>query len=89
MDEQTTDTTTPASGSRGLRTRIGQRGWVRSAAWLGGGLVAGGILAGTVTAAASDDAPAAGTASAYTDGTTDGDRPGGRHGGGRVPARRS
>ena len=55
MDDQTTDAGQPAPDRRGLRERIGQRGWVRSAALVGGGLIAGGILAGTVTATAADD----------------------------------
>ena len=76
MDEQTTDATPPAPGARGVRERIGQRPWVRSVAWVGGGLVAGGILAGTVTAAAADDPPTPGATSTYGSGF------GGRHGGG-------
>src|SRR4051794_37507866 len=85
MDEQTTAATPPARGARG---RTGQRSWVRSAAWVGGGLVAGGILAGTVTAAAADDEPGAGATGSYgygapADGDRDGDGPGGRpHGDG-------
>ena len=85
MDEQTTDAAPPAPGARGMRERIGQRAWVRSAAWLGGGLVAGGILAGTVTAAAADDEPGTGATGSYgygapADGDRDGDGFGGRHG---------
>ena len=86
MDEQTTDATPTAPGPR---ERLGQRGWVRSAAWVGGGLVAGGILAGTVTAAAADDEPSSGATGGYGYGApADGDRdghgrggPGGHHGG--------
>jgi hypothetical protein len=86
MDEQTTDATPTAPGPR---ERIRQRAWVRSAAWVGGGLVAGGILAGTVTAAAADDEPSSGATGSYgygapADGDQDGDGrgPGGHHGGG-------
>ena len=79
MDEQTTDAATP--GRRGIRERMGQRPWVRSAAWLGGGLVAGGILAGTVTAAAADDEPSDSTTSGYGAPAQDGDGRGGHHGG--------
>ena len=85
MDEQTTDTTPTVPGPR---ERVGRRAWVRSAAWVGGGLVAGGILAGTVTAAAADDEPSSGAtgSSGYgapADGDRDGDGrgPGGHHGG--------
>ncbi len=39
----------------GRRERIGTRPWVRSAALVGSGLVAGGILAGTLTATAATD----------------------------------
>jgi hypothetical protein len=79
MDEQTTDAARPAPGPRGMRERIGQRPWVRSAAWVGGGLVAGGILAGTVTAAAADDpAPATSAPGA----AAEEDRGGRHHGGG-------
>jgi hypothetical protein len=81
MDEQTTDATSPAPGRRGLRERIGQRPWVRSAALVGSGLVAGGILAGTVTAAAADDpAPATSAAGAASE-EDRGGRSGGHHGG--------
>ena len=82
MDEQTTDATPTAPGSR---ERIGQRAWVRSAAWVGGGLVAGGILAGTVTAAAADDEPSSGATGSYGYGAPadgDGRGPGGHYGGG-------
>jgi hypothetical protein len=81
MDEQTTDATPPAPGKRGLRERIGQRPWVRSAALVGSGLVAGGILAGTVTATAADD----GVTSAPSSAAAEDDRGGRHHGGG--PAR--
>jgi hypothetical protein len=71
----------------GNRERIRRRDWVRSAAWAGSGLVAGGILAGTVTAAAADDEPSTGTAGSYgygapADGDRAGDGLGGRHRGG-------
>jgi hypothetical protein len=86
MDEQTTDTTPTAPGPR---ERVGPRAWVRSAAWVGGGLVAGGILAGTVTAAAADDEPSSGATGSYgygapadVDRDGDGRGPGGGHGGG-------
>src|SRR3954453_6425498 len=84
MDEQTTDATPPAPGAPGTRGRTGQRSWMRSAAWVGGGLVAGGILAGTVTAAAADDEPGVGATGSYGYGATaggdrDGNGPGGRH----------
>jgi hypothetical protein len=82
MDEQTTDAAQPAPGARGTRERIGRPAWVRSAAWLGGGLVAGGILAGTVSAAAADDEPGTGTTGSYGDAAPadrDGDGRGGRH----------
>jgi hypothetical protein len=82
MDEQTTDATPPA---RGVRQRIGQRTWVRPAAWVGGGLVAGGILAGTVTAAAADDEPSTAGSGSHgyaMGGDRDGDGFGRHHGGG-------
>ena len=90
MDEQTTEATPPARGRRGVRERIGQRPWIRSAAWVGGGLVAGGILAGTVTAAAAEDEPGTGTTGSYAYGAPadcdrDGDGFRGRHHGGGGP----
>jgi hypothetical protein len=85
MDEQTTDAAPPAT-ARGMRKSNGRRAWVRSAAWVGGGLVAGGILAGTVTAAAADDEPSTGPTAGHgfgapADGDRDGDGHGGRGGG--------
>ncbi len=65
MDEQTTDAAPPAPGARGMRERIGQRAWVRAAAWVGGRLVAGGILAGTVTAAAAEDESGTGATGSF------------------------
>jgi hypothetical protein len=86
MDEQTTDAAQPAPGARGMRERIGQRAWVRSAAWVGGGLVAGGILAGTVTAAAADDpAPATSAPGAAAADDRDGRHHGGGPGAGEEP----
>jgi hypothetical protein len=85
MDEQTTDAAGPAPGSHGSRERTGQRTWVRSAAWVGGGLVAGGILAGTVTAAAADDEPSTAGSGSHgyaMGGDRDGDGFGRHHGGG-------
>jgi hypothetical protein len=76
MDEHITDAIPPAPGKRGVRERIGQRPWVRSAALVGSGLVAGGILAGTLTATAADDGATTAPTSAADD-----DR-GGRHDGG-------
>jgi hypothetical protein len=83
MDEQTTDAAPPAPDARGMAKSNGRRAWVRSAAWVGGGLVAGGILAGTVTAAAADDEPSTGAAAGYgygapAGGGRDGDGHGGR-----------
>src|SRR5215207_9536709 len=79
MDETTTDATpTPTPGRRGLRERIGGRPWVRSAALVGGGLITGGILAGTVTvtATAADDGTSTSTTSPAAE-----DGRGERHGG--------
>jgi hypothetical protein len=81
------DETTPERPR--IRERIGQRAWVRPAAWFGGGLLAGGILAGTVTAAAAEDEAGTGTTGGYgygapADDDRDGDGFRGRHhGGGR------
>jgi hypothetical protein len=44
-----------------VRERIGQRPWLRSAALIGGGLVVGGILAGTLSANAATGDPAVAT----------------------------
>jgi hypothetical protein len=90
MDEQTTDAAPPAPDARGMRKSNERRGWIRSAAWVGGGLVAGGILAGTVTAAAADDQPGTGATGSYghgapADGNRDGDGVGGHHGHGHGP----
>jgi hypothetical protein len=52
MDDNTDKTTEQQPV---VRERIGKRAWVRSAALVGSGLVAGGILAGTLTAVAADD----------------------------------
>jgi hypothetical protein len=53
MDENTDNTTTEQQPV--ARERIGQRAWVRTTALVGSGLVAGGILAGTLTATAAGD----------------------------------
>jgi hypothetical protein len=58
----------------GLRERIGQRAWVRSAALVGGGVIVGGLIAGTVTANAADDG-SPGSSTSREDG-----RPGGHRG---------
>ena len=60
---------------RGLRERIGRRGWARPAALVASGLIVGGIVAGTVAANAVDDRPAHDSSTSREDG-----RPG--HGGG-------
>ena len=75
MDETTNDSTTSPAD------RPARRGWIHSAALVGGGLVVGGILAGTVTAYASTDEPgSAATSSTVQDG---GDRGGRGHDGPR------
>jgi hypothetical protein len=51
MDENTDNTTEQQPAGR---ERMGRRAWVRSTALIGTGLVAGGILAGTLTATAAD-----------------------------------
>jgi hypothetical protein len=53
MDDNTDNTATEQQPV--VRERTGKRAWVRSAALVGSGLIAGGILAGTLTAVAADD----------------------------------
>ena len=59
------------------RQRVWSRPWARSAALVGGGLIVGGILAGTITANAADDGTTPPSA-----GQEDGRR--GGHGGGHM-----
>ena len=76
MDENTDNTTEQQPAGR---ERTGRRAWVRSTALIGTGLVAGGILAGTLTATAADTGT---TAADSTSSSTDQDRDqDGGHGG--------
>jgi hypothetical protein len=47
--------TDPEQQQPAPRERIGRRAWVHSAALVGGGLIVGAIIAGTVTATAADE----------------------------------
>jgi hypothetical protein len=76
MDGETENPSETAQGKPRLRERIGQRAWVRSAALVGGGVIVGGIIAGTVTAYAADE----GSRSSDSSTTQEDTRPG--HGGG-------
>jgi hypothetical protein len=64
MDSETGNQSETAQPRPGLRERIGQRAWVRSAALVGGGLIVGGIIAATVTANAADEGSTATDSSA-------------------------
>jgi predicted nucleic acid-binding Zn-ribbon protein len=64
MDSETENQSETAQPRPGLRERIGQRAWVRSAALVGGGLIVGGIIAATVTANAADEGSTATDSSA-------------------------
>jgi hypothetical protein len=55
MDGETENQSETPQQKPTLRERIGRRAWVRSVALVGGGVLVGGIIAGTVTANAADD----------------------------------
>jgi hypothetical protein len=55
VDGETENQSGTAQQKPRLRERIGQRPWVRAVALVGGGLIAGGVIVGTVTANAADE----------------------------------